>query len=256
LFRVFIDEVGTHDLKSSDDPNHRYLGLTGVIMPLDFERGSFTEKLNELKQGIFGTTAIVLHRRELLLARPPFQALTNLEVRKQFDELLMDLIANATYRVVTVVIDKKEHMRRYTAWVFHPYHYCLTVLLERYVQFLGKIGHVGDVLVESRGRKENMQLERAYRYIYDRGSNHVSAKIFQSRLTSRQLKIEGKQANVAGLQLADLIANPSCRSLICEKTGEQMKAEFGTKVEKALKKSKYLRRFDGVIPGWGQKWLP
>jgi hypothetical protein len=256
LYRVFVDEVGTHDLKSSHDPNHRYLGLTGVLMRLDYERGLFTENLNGIKNQIFGTTNIVLHRREILAAKPPFEVLAEVGVREQFDNLIIDLISNTTYRVVTVAIDKNEHLRRYTVWVFHPYHYCLTVLLERYVQFLARIGHVGDVLVESRGKKENIQLEKAYRHIYDHGSSHVPAMVFQERLTSRQLKIRQKSANVAGLQLADLIANPSCRSLICEKTGVQMKAEFGTRIETALKKNKYLKRYDGFIPGWGKKWLP
>jgi hypothetical protein len=29
--RIYIDEVGNPDLESSDDPNHRFLSLTGVI---------------------------------------------------------------------------------------------------------------------------------------------------------------------------------------------------------------------------------
>jgi len=62
---------------------------------------------------------------------------------------------------------------------------------------------------------------------------------------------------VAGLQFADLIASPSCRSLICEKTGVPMTARFGLQVETILQKSKYLRRLsDGEISGWGKKWLP
>jgi uncharacterized protein DUF3800 len=55
LYRIFIDEVGNHDMKSSDDPNHRYLGLTGVIMTLEYETGEFTTALNSLKEDIFGT---------------------------------------------------------------------------------------------------------------------------------------------------------------------------------------------------------
>jgi len=35
-----------------------------------------------------------------------------------------------------------------------------------------------------------------------------------------------------------------------------MQAEFGNKIETILKKRKYLRRIDGLIAGWGTKWLP
>jgi hypothetical protein len=57
-------------------------------------------------------------------------------------------------------------------------------------------------------------------------------------------------------QLADLIANPSMRSMICEKSGQEMKAEFGKKVAAILRKNKYRRNPDGEISGVGTKWLP
>jgi uncharacterized protein DUF3800 len=256
MYRVFIDEVGNHDMKSSDDPNHRYLGLTGVIMTLEYEAGEFTTALNSLKQDMFGTRQVALHRREMMDAKPPFERLGDAGVRKQCDLRVLQLVTEAWYLVFTVVIDKKEHKERYVVWQFHPYHYCLTVLLERYVLRLHRLNQVGDVLIESRAKKENRQLERAYKYIYQNGSNQVPAILFQRRLTSGQLKIKPKTANVAGLQLADVIANPSCRSLICQKTGVQMTAEFGRQIEAILSKNKYLRRYDGEIWGWGKKWLP
>jgi hypothetical protein len=256
MFRIFIDEVGNHDLKSSDDPNHRYLGLTGVVMQLEYESGEFTARLNETKQRIFGTKDIVLHRRDILNAKPPFEALSDRTTRTHFDELLLELLATASYRVFTVVIDKREHQRKYTVWRFHPYHYCLTVALERYVQLLSRLHQPGDVMVESRGKKENMQLENTYRHIYQKGADHVPGPIFQQHLTSRQLKIQPKTANIAGLQMADLIANPSCRDLVCEKTGVEMKAAFGKEIVAILKAKRYLRSPSGKIPGWGTKWLP
>ena len=33
-YRIYIDEVGNPDLDSSDNPNHRFLSLTGVILEL------------------------------------------------------------------------------------------------------------------------------------------------------------------------------------------------------------------------------
>jgi hypothetical protein len=257
VFRVFIDEVGHHDLKSSDDPNERFLSLTGVIMRLAYESADFTASLNEVKQQVFGRIDFVLHRRHILDAsEPPFDSLKDPSVRRRFDEMFLQLLTSASYRVFTVVIDKREHKRRYSVWRFHPYHYCLTVLLERYVQWLSR-GSRGDVMVEARGKRENMQLERAFRYIYDNGSDHVPARLFAERLTSRELKIKSKAANIAGLQIADLIANPSCRGLICEKTGDEMQADFSRRIVQVLKKNKYLKNpYNGKIHGWGTKWLP
>jgi hypothetical protein len=101
-----------------------------------------------------------------------------------------------------------------------------------------------------------MQLEKAYSYLYKNGTSHVPAKLFQRRLGG-ELKIQSKKANISGLQLVDLIANPSCRSLICAKTGNAMTAPYGLRVVAILEKSKYLRNpFTGRIEGWGAKWLP
>lgn len=244
-------------MKSSDDPNQRYLGLTGVIMRLDYERGQFTEALSLIKQEVFGTDQIVFHRKEMLQAKAPFEALKDDSVRARLDVGLLELMSHATYRVFTVVIDKQEHMRRYQVWTFDPYHYCLTVTLERYVLLLKRMDQVGDVMAESRGKKENMRLERAYRYIYKNGSTHIAAKVFQKFLSSKEIKIESKKANISGLQMADMIANPSCRSLICCNMKTEMTAEFGKQIVERLTKVKYLKNpATGQIEGWGTKWLP
>lgn len=33
-YRLYIDEVGNPDLGNTDNPNHRFLSLTGIIMDL------------------------------------------------------------------------------------------------------------------------------------------------------------------------------------------------------------------------------
>ncbi len=101
-----------------------------------------------------------------------------------------------------------------------------------------------------------MKLEKAYTYIFSNGTENMPRARFQKRLTTRQLKIEKKQANVAGLQLADLLANPAGRDLICQKVNEPMRAAFGNQVMKALYESKYHRNRRGIIKGCGTKTLP
>jgi Protein of unknown function (DUF3800) len=258
MLRMFIDEVGNHDMKPSDDPNKRYLGLVGVIMDLDYEQKQFTADLNSIKQDIFGRDDFPLHRRELIDKTPePFTALKDDAVREKFNNQIMALIDKALYRVITAVIDKKEHRERYAVWQFQPYHYCMTVMLERYVLHLERVGTVGDVLAESRGKKENKQLAKSYRRLYERGTDHVPAGLFQKRLTSKEIKIKPKSDNICGLQLTDLLANPACRYLICFKTKSDMTAVFGRKIVEILYRKKYLKNpSSGKVSGWGTKWLP
>ena len=47
-YRIYIDEVGNPDLGSSDNPNHRYLSLTGVILDLDYVRATLHPQMESL----------------------------------------------------------------------------------------------------------------------------------------------------------------------------------------------------------------
>jgi hypothetical protein len=256
VFRLSIDEVGHANIKDAENENCRYLSLTGVIMGIGHERLQFEPALNILKMRIFGTADVVLHRNDIVYRRPPFDCLNDTVTRVDFDNSVRTLMQNASYRVITVTIDKLEHKRRYLVWQAHPYHYCLMALLERYVLWLIKANSCGDVMAESRGKKDNRKLERSYARLYDQGTPFVGYKMFQRRLTSRELKIKDKAANIAALQLADLIANPSMRSMICEKDGVPMTAGFGNQVVTILKRNKYRRMANGTITGVGTKWLP
>ena len=69
FFRIYIDEVGNNDLKSSIDVNHRYLSLTGVIFDTDYAGKFLTPKIEELKSKHFGShpdEPVILHRKEII----------------------------------------------------------------------------------------------------------------------------------------------------------------------------------------------
>jgi hypothetical protein len=245
-------------MKSSDDPNQRYLGLTGIIMRETYASGDFATRLAALKQSSFGRSDFPLHRRDIVhMSVEPYTALRDQGRRQAFDAALLDLLETATYRVVTAVIDKKAHKEKYAVWRFDPYHYCMNILLERYALFLKAAKDVGDVMAESREKKDNKRLSKDYKYVYKHGTPNLRAAFFQERLSSTEIKIKRKGDNVAGLQLADLIANPSCRDLICRNTNQAMTANFGSKVVEILYRKKYRRSAtDGKVIGYGTKWLP
>ena len=129
-------------------------------------------------------------------------------------------------------------------------------MLERYVMLLDGVGGVGDVMAEWRGIGPNRKLEKAYEYAFKHGTDNLDGVRMRNRLSSGKLKIEKKTANVAGLQLADLLVNPAARDLICQRTGEQMTAPYGLRIVKCLKEAKYHRNWRGVVKGCGTKMLP
>ena len=52
-YRIYIDEVGNPDLGSSDNPNHRFLSLTGVILELDYVQSILHPQMEKLKEKFF-----------------------------------------------------------------------------------------------------------------------------------------------------------------------------------------------------------
>ncbi|MCX6731877.1 MAG: hypothetical protein NTX55_02745 [Candidatus Parcubacteria bacterium] len=163
------------------------------------------------------------------------------------------------YRIIIAVIDKKSHAERYKEAAFHPYHYCLAVLLERYCGFLNIYNSIGDVLAEQRGGAEDMQLKEAYRRVYESGTTQRNREFFQKTLTSKEIKIKPKSSNIAGLQLADLLAHPCKNEVLADNkriTEEEWKSKrFGEEVCKCLipKYNKHI--FNGKINGYGKIFL-
>jgi len=209
-YHLYIDEVGNLDLGSSRDPNHRYLSLTGVILEIEHDSRVVTPAIEELKRTYFessSTAPIILHRKELMNKNYPFESLRDPITERYFNKSLLGLLQNLDYAVITVIIDKLEHNRRYHRWHFDPYHYCLTAIVERYTLWLQKMQAEGDVIAESRGKQDDQRLKDSFERIYVNGSDFVESDIFMSHLTSRQLKVKTKRTNIAGLQLADLIAH-------------------------------------------------
>ena len=211
-YRLYIDEVGNSDLGASHDPNHRYLSLTGIILELQYVQEIVFPALEDLKQRYFSShpdEPICLHRKELVNRRYPFSALRDPAIELRFNQELLSLLNDLRYTVITVVIDKLEHQQRYQVWRFDPYHYALTVLVERYISWLRTRNMQGDVMAESRGGKEDMRLKKSFAGIYQSGTDFVSPDEFSRRLTSKQLKVKLKTNNIAGLQLARLRLRPT-----------------------------------------------
>lgn len=259
MYRLYIDETGNSDMGSSDDPNHRYLSLTGVFASREDMRAVAIPRLSQLKELVPAhdpDEPIILHRKHILQKRDCFSCLRDVELEQRFNEGLLAILRDLEYRVVTVVIDKQAHLRRYNTWRADPYHYCLEVLVERYALWLNSNGQSGDVLAEVRGKDADKRLRDCYNGIYERGSSFVRQDVVQRVLTSNKLKLKRKEDNIAGLQLADIIAHPSAQYVRSAFAGLQLEENFGSRIVELLLDHKYNRSWWGRVRGYGIKWLP
>jgi len=219
LYRIYVDESGDHTYHSLDDAAKRYLGLSGCIIESEYYATTFQPALEVLKRRYFHhdpDEPIILHRREIIEAKGTFWRLRNADNRQAFDQDLLKFFCEQKYVLITVVIDKKAHLERYGESAFHPYHYCLAALLERYCGFLKLFDATCDVMLENRQKTEDEKLIAAYRMLYDSGTQQRSRDFFQKVLTSCEPKLKPKTANIACLQMADLLAYPSKQEVLME----------------------------------------
>lgn len=257
-YRIYIDEVGNSDLKSSDNPNHRYLSLTGVIFELEYVRSRVHHEIEDMKNRFFGShpdDPVIFHRKEIIHKKYPFKALVDPEIENAFNSELLALFGQWEFTVISVLIDKKEHQQRYTTWRFDPYHYCMEIILERYYRFLVDHGTQGDVMFESRGGKEDMRLKKSYNKIYLEGTPYITTADLQTVFTSSQLKVKPKHLNVSGLQVADLLAYPARHYMFkYYRIKEDDRITFNDQIIEILKAKFYKQ--GNKTQGWGIKLLP
>jgi hypothetical protein len=217
-YRLYIDESGDHTYKLLDDPSHRYLALLGVWFRQVDQYVAFADDLERFKRDIFGPRPdkpVILHRSDIINRKGPFGLLCDERARTRFDAQLLDVVRRAIFKMIVVIVDKKEHRDRYSS-PFHPYHYCLAGMLDRYSGWLNYKNTVGDVMAESRGKEEDLQLKQAYRRVYESGTLMFKREHHQKALTSKDIKVQPKVANIAGLQLADILAHPVKQACLVE----------------------------------------
>lgn len=253
-YRIYIDEVGNPDLESSDNPNHRFLSLTGVVLELGYVQKVLHPQMEDLKKKYFTyhpDEPVIFHRKEMVNAEYPFEALKDVSVKNKFDNELLSFLSKWEYTVISVCLDKKMHKETYTTWRYDPYHYCLAILLERFVFFLDHINAHGDVMAESRGGKADMRLKDSFLRLWEHGTDFVKPDRFQQTFTSKQLKVKPKLNNIAGLQLADLLAHPSRNDILSEQGLLDKLGSFAVKVI-AILQSKYYQQGGNIF---GKKFL-
>jgi hypothetical protein len=229
---MYIDESGDHTYKHTDNLDTRYLGLTGVLILKDYYDKHVRSELEELKRRIFKydpDDPPILVRSMIRNRKRWFYVLQDEALNKQWEEELINFIQGLEryMQVFTVVIDKKKHLRDYPVRTFDPYAYSLSVLLNRSRGFLMKMHAKADILVEARGRVEDQQIMRAYVSLRTTGSLYGKAADYKKAYPVETLILKRKETNIAGLQLADIIA-------------------FGQKVQTVLENNKpYTRQLSG-----------
>jgi hypothetical protein len=240
-FTIYVDESGDHSLESIN-PEYPLFVLAFCLAAKADYRAQIAPEMAGFKHHWFGHEAVVLHAHEIRKEKGDFKFLFDRKVRERFLDDLTALMDRLSYTLIVSAIDKVRLNHQY-AEPDNPYSIAMQFCLERaffYLREQGEVEKLTHVLVESRGRKEDADLELVFRRICD------GANAFGHRLPFEVVFVDKKQ-NLAGLQLADLVCHPIGRHLL--KPGQKNRAY--EVVEK-----KFRRSGGGRLEGYGLKTFP
>jgi hypothetical protein len=211
---VYADESGDHNLVSIDQAYPVFV-LSCCIFNKKEYAARVVPALKELKFDIFGHDAVIFHEREIRQQEGPFNILRDRDFQQQFYEKMNSFVETMPVNVVACAIKKYDLRQRYFE-PDSPYHLALGLCLERIATFLTKKNQQDKIIhliVESRGKKEDDELELEFLRVVKHVElpNKLSFRLSNIKFS---LKFVSKQANMAGKQIADLIARPIGRYVI------------------------------------------
>jgi hypothetical protein len=201
-YLVFVDESGDHNLIHID-PQFPVFVLLFAVIHKDAYVNLVCPALQRFKFEFWGHDEVVLHEHEIRKPFGDFLFLMQKPVRERFLAGLSVQMEALPATVVAVVIDKTAYAARYHEPV-SPYDYAMETGLERvfrHLEGLGQSAASTAIIVEKRGRREDAELELAFRRVCD-GANVLR------RSLPFQLVMIPKASNSPGLQLTDLMARP------------------------------------------------
>lgn len=257
-YRMYLDECGTEDYNCVDDTGGRYLTLVGVIMDLDHVPET-TKRLNLIRDRFFASDPdepVIFHRTDIVKYRGPFGILRDDATRATFADWWLRFLEVTDFTALCIVIDKKAMSRKENWKLRHPYHYAMSVLVEKYAQFLERQDGQGDIMPEARGKRKDDALQASYEEVWAEGTYYVAKGIIQSRMPAHMLKFRRKSDNTTGLQICDTIAKPSQDYVLVQRRALDHCSKYSVRIQEKLALAKFDRGSRDQIWGYGIKFLP
>jgi hypothetical protein len=222
---LYIDETGDHSL-SKIDKSYPLFVLTGILVDEQYHDTELTDKLNQFKIRHFGDSKIVLHSQEMThpqnASNPLYVRFMDAVFRRKFYADFDRLLESIDIQIVACVILKNNHFAKYGLEAKDPYLLSFDNLLNRLLFELDDQQR-GRIVAESRNSILDSQLEIAYLTARVEGTNKVQPAEIKLKLDSG-LQFRRKVDNIAGLQIADMVATPIARYYMqkLERPGNQL----------------------------------
>ena len=266
VFKMYIDESG----QSTYNPNpntiiraqeyepERYLCLTGVIVNINHNNDFIVHHWNALKQPFNSPDAddppAIFHYNDVVSRKGVFKKLKELQFRELFDSNYIQFLQDAQFTLCAVVLDTKTLKER-RGKARNAYHYCLNVLLERYIFFLSHYNGIGSVFIESRGKELDRMVKNEFSHFYETGGDYLKPEFIQTRLKSQHINIQTKQARICGIEMADMLSSPMKHLVLKEYEQHNKLNKIDTSIVQILYDKIHTHPQSKQIKGFGIKFI-
>ena len=238
---LFLDESGDHSLEKIDDTYPVFV-LAGCIFDFEYYTTKVESAVRALKQKHFSKDSIILRSYDIRKQKNDFAALVDKRRREAFYNDLNALLSSLEFTIIAAAINKTALKKQYVD-PDNPYHLCFRFILERSIMYLGRRKEQMVLRIESRETHNDRKLAQEYE-LFKSGSDRFSKAEIQSKFAD--LSFNQKSQNIAGMQIADLVAYPIGKWVMDQKRENLAFEMLQTKIHS--KDGKYL--------GYGLKTFP
>lgn len=227
-YYLFIDESGDHGLKTIDTSFPVFL-LCGVLVSEE-ELTKIDNQVNVLKLKYWNNKNVILHSRDIRKCNNEFKILFDLEVKEAFYKDINSILTSSSYKIISSAIDKIEFIKKYGKLEDDVYEIALSFILERTIFCLDEFKNCTslEIVIEKRGRKEDIKLANHLNKLYQIGTYFVDV-VRIKKYVIKHIFLE-KRENNNGLQVSDLLAYPIAKKIIFPEglniSFEEIKSKF------------------------------
>ena len=201
---VYVDESGDHGLKTVN-PKYPIFCLAFCVFEINDYVNNVVPAFQQLKFDYWGHDAVILHEYEIRNQYGEDYRIPRYgKTRQRFLNDVTSLLKAVDFSIIANVQNK--HGMDKNADVYGASLKACMVALLQFLQFQGLKKEVVHLIFESRGKKEDAELELVFRQICH-GILRGTEEFLKTEIKF-VIRFAKKATNSTGLQIADLVARP------------------------------------------------
>ncbi|MCY3918722.1 MAG: hypothetical protein OXG38_02795 [Chloroflexi bacterium] len=232
---VFIDECGSHTVNVRRGEFGAFC-LAAVLVAAE-AYGAFCDRWNRWKEATWGSSRVETHEPDVRRRNGRFWCGGDRTEQAQLVESLGRELAALEFTGIVVVVRRDAYASEFgqdsmdTSLPSHVYLVALDFLCERIALALQTefAGARGRLIAESRGPKEDAQLQQEFVRLHIDGTSYIHPSWIRRQMFPGIL-FHRKQDYIPGLEVADLLARPCGEKVLDPKSDPERWAELSPKL--------------------------